>query len=841
METTRPELSGFATAAEAPEIVRAPQGEAVRRGQVVAGRYEILDRLGAGGMGSVWRAHDRALDEQVALKVIQPALLGDPRALSRLCDEVKLARRITHPNVCRVFDLGEDGALTFLTMELVEGATLRRLLAEGPIEPARALDLLQEIVAGVSAAHAQGIIHRDLKPENVLIRRDGGAVVADFGLAFGPEGGRGAGAVAGTPAYMSPEQRRGEPLDARSDVFALGIVGFELFGEPGEAGRPAPSGAPDPRISNAVRGVLERALSERPEDRYPSAAALGEALARTRGAATPRPAGRGGLWAALVIAGLAALGAGWAFSARGRGAAARSHGQAAAVPEPAAAVAAAATRPVVSVLPFANLTGDPAWDGLAAGAAESVRAGLRTMDEVQVAGGEGAGPGAALVVRGSVQRVGAGLRLFLQLEPGPEAGELRGAEPAEIDAAPGDLAPALEELRLRAIDEARLSARQIQKRRRAMAGMSSEIGRAKLLQFHALTGPAPRPEQFEVGLRLLDEAIAADPAGAPALVERMYLRAMGAGGGPSSARMVGALSDVERARAAAPDDPEVAVARCRLLQVAVEAGGSPRDAMIDAASGACREALLAAPASPHVHIALARIHDRRCEDDDAMRALERAVELDRTLSGRALTHLVGLALGNDRVLLAERMSARLVAFHEGELRLGPRAVSRRAGAPEVSGVFVLRGAALLRIDRHEEAHEAFARELAELGGRGDDWAEAAAIRGMERAAAGRGEPRNAALRRRLAEIEADYRARAAKDPGAGKTMATAYLLVDPGAAAQWIAAAGAPRDCEEALYRARIHAAAGQPQEAREALQACRPEQEWERRCVAQLTAWASR
>src|SRR5690606_9997970 len=121
---------------------------------------------------------------------------------------------------------------------------------------------------------------------------------------------------------------------------------------------------------------------------------------------------------------------------------------------------------------------------------------------------------------------------------------------------------------------------------------------------------------------------------------------------------------------------------CRLLQVAVESGGSPRDAAIDAAMGACREALLAAPASPHAHIALGRLHDRRCEDDDAMRALERAAELDRTLSDRALRHLVGLALHNGRVLLAERMSARLVAFHEEELRLGPRAVSRRAGAPE---------------------------------------------------------------------------------------------------------------------------------------------------------------
>lgn len=848
------ELSGIATAPEAPEIVRAPQGEPLRRGQVVAGRYEILDRLGAGGMGSVWRAHDRALDEQVALKVIQPAQLGDPQAVARFCAEVKLARRITHPNVCRVFDFGEDGALRFLTMELVEGATLRRLLAEGPPAPGRALDLLQQIVAGVAAAHAQGIIHRDLKPENVLVRRDGRAVVADFGLARGLEAAQAAGGAAGTPAYMSPEQRRGDPLDARSDVFALGIVGLELLGGAHEG-----DGAEDPEV-RAAREILERAMAERPEDRHASAAELGEALAAVRGAATqpraaasapPRRAGGRARWAALGAAGLAALGIAtiaalgprWGIRGREHPVATPSSAQAPAAPAGAARLWDV-ERPAVAVLPFMNSTGDPAWDGLARSAAESVRAGLSTMSELALADADSEAR-AAFQVRGSVQRIGGHdgrLRLFAQLVPGPAAEGVPGGEPAEIDAAPDTIAAALEELRLRTIDEARLSARQLGKRRRAVQGTASEAARAKLLQFHAMAGPAPRPEHFEVGLRLLDEAIGADPRYAPALVERAYLRAMGAGGGPASTRVEAALADAEQARGALPDDPEVAVVRCRLLQVSVEAGGAPKDAAIQAAMEACRGALALAPASPHVHNALARLHDRRCEDDEALRALERAVELDLSLRGRSLRHMVGLALQNDRMLLADTLSARLAAFQEEEHRLGPRAVSRRAGAPEARGAFLMRGAVLLRLGRHEEAKEAFARELAEIGGgRGDAWAEAAAIRGMARAAAGRGEPLLPALARRLAEIEGDVRAQASADPDAGKTLAKAYRLVDPAAAAQWITAAGPPRTCDEAVTQAGIHADAGDAGRALETLKACEATQDWERRCVAQQMAWAGR
>src|SRR5688500_17476825 len=150
------EASGIKTDRIPPVVVDGPACVQPAAGRVVAGRYEIRARLGAGGMGSVWRAYDRELEEEVALKVLLPERLNDPSMLEHLRREVKLARRITHPNVCRVFDYGEDGDLRFLTMELIEGRTLRSLLAAGPLEPERAFALLLQVVEGLAAVHARG-------------------------------------------------------------------------------------------------------------------------------------------------------------------------------------------------------------------------------------------------------------------------------------------------------------------------------------------------------------------------------------------------------------------------------------------------------------------------------------------------------------------------------------------------------------------------------------------------------------------------------------------------------------------------------------------------------------
>ena len=196
--------------------------------EVVAGRYEILGFVGSGGMGTVYRARDRELDEIVALKIMRGELSYDPQALARFRREVKLARRVTHRNVARTFDIGEHAGMVFLTMELVGGESLAQRLARKkrlPVE--RALEIALEIARGLSAAHAAGVVHRDLKPDNVLLSPEGRVVVTDFGIAFAEDAlARESGfrRLVGTPAYMAPEQLEApDRVDARVDVYALGL------------------------------------------------------------------------------------------------------------------------------------------------------------------------------------------------------------------------------------------------------------------------------------------------------------------------------------------------------------------------------------------------------------------------------------------------------------------------------------------------------------------------------------------------------------------------------------------------------------------------------------------
>ena len=200
-------------------------------GTVLAGRYELLGLLGVGGMGAVYRAHDRELDEEVALKMLRPAFLASAGALARFRREVKIARRVTHRNVARTFDIGQDGTSRFLTMELIDGPSLgRRLEDGGALGVEEALRVAREICDGLEAAHAVGVVHRDLKPDNVLLADDR-VVVTDFGIARIDRGDGGAtgAAIVGTPAYMAPEQVLGQPADARADLYALGLVLFEML------------------------------------------------------------------------------------------------------------------------------------------------------------------------------------------------------------------------------------------------------------------------------------------------------------------------------------------------------------------------------------------------------------------------------------------------------------------------------------------------------------------------------------------------------------------------------------------------------------------------------------
>ena len=205
-----------------------------RRGAaVVADRYQILGLLGAGGMGTVYRARDTVLDEHVAIKVLHREYTGSELAMARFRQEVKLARRVTHRNVARTFDIGEHAGDAYLTMEYVDGASLaRRLQDRGALDLADALRVAAAIADGLAAAHAVGVVHRDLKPDNVLLAGDGRVVLTDFGIAHSrtaePEA-PGRGMLLGTPAYMAPEQVQGRELDDRADIYALGLVVHELL------------------------------------------------------------------------------------------------------------------------------------------------------------------------------------------------------------------------------------------------------------------------------------------------------------------------------------------------------------------------------------------------------------------------------------------------------------------------------------------------------------------------------------------------------------------------------------------------------------------------------------
>ena len=255
--------------------------------QVLAKRYEIVALLGAGGMGTVYRARDLELEETVALKVLRRELVDAPGILERFRREVKLARRVTHRNVARVFDIGEHEGEKFLTMEFIDGESLSALLArEGALPLARAAAIARAIAEGLASAHAAGVVHRDLKPDNVLLARDGRVVLTDFGIARAASSIAGAsstmGGLLGTPAYMAPEQVEGrDDVDGRADVYAFGALLFELLtGDrawPGESPFAVASARlsappPDPRsrkrsLPDAHAELVMRCLARRSEDR----------------------------------------------------------------------------------------------------------------------------------------------------------------------------------------------------------------------------------------------------------------------------------------------------------------------------------------------------------------------------------------------------------------------------------------------------------------------------------------------------------------------------------------------------------------------------------------------
>jgi Tol biopolymer transport system component len=267
------------------------------------GRYEVLSPLGAGGMGEVYRARDTELQREVALKILPQEFSSDPDRVMRFEREAKATAALSHPNVLTVFDVGRDDRRTYLVFEMLEGSTLAEVMKSGGLRTREALDYAGQVARGLAAAHAQGVVHRDVKPANLFLTTTGIVKILDFGLARIRGAGSqhseeataevtGPGLVLGTVSYMSPEQARGEPLDARSDLFSLGTVLYEMlcgrhpfrrgsWSETASAilrDAPAELGRLEGQAPRAVKRLVGRCLEKRPEDRFQTANDLALAL-----------------------------------------------------------------------------------------------------------------------------------------------------------------------------------------------------------------------------------------------------------------------------------------------------------------------------------------------------------------------------------------------------------------------------------------------------------------------------------------------------------------------------------------------------------------------------------
>ena len=434
------------------------------------GHYEILNPIGAGGMGEVYVARDPSLGRRVAIKMLPERLAGDRETLSRFTQEARSASALNHPNIVTIHEVGAESGAPYIVMEYIEGRDLRSMIHEGPMAIRKALDIACQIADGLGAAHERGIVHRDLKPENIMFTRDGYVKILDFGLAkmMGPaaEGddtlqleapGTNPGTILGTVGYMSPEQARGRRLDFRSDQFAFGAILYELVtgtcAFDGETAMdtlaailhqdPPPLSKHNLRAPQQLQDIVQRLLEKHPDDRYNSTKDLAREihLLRDRVAAEesgfhvsqPIPAPRGRTAMAVTAAGGLAVFLGAAiWIARDR------------VSPPATVTAppvqnAAASKKYLAVLRFKDLTGDANGQLVVDGFAETLTARLAHYPSIQVmrtspdkdTGGDipkvAKELGANLVLTGTMQRDGQRLRVsysILDLTSGSEKRDL---------------------------------------------------------------------------------------------------------------------------------------------------------------------------------------------------------------------------------------------------------------------------------------------------------------------------------------------------------------------------------------------------------------------------------
>jgi tetratricopeptide (TPR) repeat protein len=660
-------------------------------------RYELLSRLGAGGMGEVWRARDHDLHRDVAVKFLPERFAADVTRMGRFSQEARAASSLNHPNIVTIHEIGETSGMPFIVMELVEGRTLRDLLIaeeRRPLPLRRLLDIGTQLADGLAKAHGAGIVHRDLKPENVMVRADGIVKILDFGLAKLRAGGSSedeqwfdsavptqpespspqtaAGAVLGTAGYMSPEQARGRPVDFPSDQFVLGTILYELATgrrafhreTPAQSiaaiieSPPGPVGVLNPALPAPLRWIIERCLSKDPAGRYASTLDLARELRNVREHLPEVDSGTSP-WARLA----GPIPAAWGRTARIGGAALVVLALAWGVREAWRTAGPGATTrpPVVAVLPVTNLTGQPEHDATAVGIAEIVVSGLAAIDGVNVLSrpataafrdrkGDLAGVARALdatyLVDGTLQRSQQELRVSFSLVESP-SNVVRWSD--TFDGA----FPRLFELQSRVASGV------------AHALRMSLSPRARARVDARPTASPSAWESYTAALVLLDRV---DRPG-------------------NAAHAVALLEDAVRA------DPRFARAHAalgRAFWARYEETGDPTWA--DRARDAVQEAIRLAPEEAEARLALSKIYEGRGKGTEALEEARRALDL-RPDSDEILRQLADLLVDDGQ--------------REAALDAARRALDLRPGFAENHKTL---GWVFFRTGRFHEAAEAYRRE-----------------------------------------------------------------------------------------------------------------------------------